>query len=190
MTDDIRRRMVAAISPAADTATIEAVLKLLDTGVITAGDEMPQHDEPPAPPGLPGVADGEEVVQVAKAIRKTWEDSGEVLTLWLTRGDGSELKVRFDEKRAKNWLAAAEALGIDPKADDASLVGLEAVVTVVMWAPDDGDERPVVRRWKARAGAPRAAAKAAKKSAKATPAKPSRNATVIHGEVADDEIPF
>jgi hypothetical protein len=157
------------------------------TGTTTA-DTIPEPAAEPAGDGLPPLDTGLEVVTVERFFDKTWPDSGRVRTLLLKRVDGTELKTKFGEERAATWKAACSALGCQPEDGWRDIQGRQAVAEIVDWTAKDGTTMPIVRRWVARPGSPRAVEKAAEAQAKAERAA-KRSPNAVEHPTADD-LPF
>jgi len=177
---------IAATTPGVTTAD-ELEHRLVADGIVRA--PVDAADEP-AGDVLPQVDVGCEIVECVKLFDKVWPDSGRVRTLVLRREDGTEIKSKFGADREATWRAACAALGVSYEADWKAIQGRRAVVEIIAWAPPSGgDPRPIVKRWAARPGTPRAIEKAtaaAEKAARAE-AKRSRNA-VDHP--TDDDVAF
>jgi hypothetical protein len=193
---------VLTIDTVLDELALEAVtvdIAATTPGVVT-GDELPrlvgdgvthvQPDEPTSNSVLPVLDTGCEVVTVVRFFDKIF-DGERVRTLMLQRADGGEVKARFGADREATWKAACSALGCQYEDSWREIQGSEAVVEVTDWTSKDGSTRPIVRRWVARPGSPRAVEKQAEAAAKAqrAEAKRSRNAQPQHG-TDDQDIPF
>ncbi len=106
----------------------------------------------------------------------------------LQRADGGEVKARFGEDRTATWKAACSALGCQPEDTWRDIQGQQAVCEVIDWTARDGSVKPIVRRWVARPGSPRAVEKAVEAAAKSARAEKRSPNAVEHP--TDDDIPF
>lgn len=130
-------------------AAVDAALDQL-AGAVTTADRLPTP-RATTPPPPPEPSAGQIRVEVVDASEREWPDSGNVLTLVLSRVDdpaAEPIRCRFDQTREVPRRIALEALGGVADGEDVSaLVGRQAVVETRPYTTRDGVERVGVAKW-------------------------------------------